>query len=148
MGVSTPTDQPRTPAGSPQGGQYTTNPSGEGVGLLPGHTWFTPNAAAVQTIIDRAKTLTPDETKTVFDMWVGVEGDPAWDEAWDEATNASSAMLRDSVLAAAEQTISDTVGDEAADAARDAILAETTRDLISEEHYNLLMTPWRAGVGS
>jgi len=46
--MSTPTDQPRTPAGSPQGGQFASSPGGGEGPHLTGDLEFGPNTAGVQ----------------------------------------------------------------------------------------------------
>jgi len=173
--MSTPTNQPRTPAGSPQGGQFASNPGGEEGPDLTGDLRFGPNTVAVQAVIDRTKTLTPDEVdrigaalaassrgerdatcdvawRAARDATRYVEWDAArsatvdaargaawftywgapWDPAWNDARDAADRAREDAISGAA----------------RHAAAAELTRDLISEDHYNLLMAPWRAGVGT
>ena len=146
--MSTSTDQPRTPAGSPQGGQFVANPGGEeGPDLGGDDARFGPNTGAVQAILDRAGTLTPDEVKKI---WVALASD--WPErfaartgAWD----ASELTQWDDAMVAALDVV--TGGDASRYAALEgvqhAIQAELARDLISDEDYNLLMAPWRAGIG-
>jgi len=142
--MSTSTNQPRTPAGSPQGGQFATNPGGGEGPHLTGDLEFGPNTAAVQAILDRAAQLTPDEVEKIgvaldsdgdvmyaveYAVWESIRDTArytAWRATLREAWNAASGPPRGAVTCAA--------------------LAEVTRDLISQDHYNLLMAPWRAAV--
>jgi len=153
-------EQPRTPAGSPQGGQFASNPGGgEGPHLTDGLE-YGPNTVAVQTILDRVKTLTPDEMERMYDVWGGSSIGEPWDVAWDVAAHAARTTTRvdgvnaarfavhNTMMATTDDTTDPSHREAAAASAGEAVLAEATRDLISEEHYNLLMAPWRAGVGT
>jgi len=142
--MSTPTDQPRQPAGSPQGGQFATNPGGEEGPDLTGDSRFGPNTVAVQAIIDRAKTLTPVEMERMYAA-AGAVRFAALDDAGDVASYAARDRDWPTVWDAAARAVgAEHVG--VAAVVGETALAELVRDLISEDHYNLLMTPWRAVV--
>jgi len=121
---------------------------------------FGPNTVAVQTVIDQVRTVTMSGISRMYrTQWFltrraarivarreasRVAGSVparsmAWNTAWDAALPATVDALWSSAWSP---------GTRGAiwNAIWDAILAETTRDLISEDHYNLLMAPWRAGV--
>ncbi len=85
---------------------------------LPAHGALGPNGAEVAAIIERAATLTLDEMERMHAAQVA---------AWDAARYAARYA--------------------AWDAAWDAALATIVRNLITTEQYDILMAPWRAGIG-
>jgi hypothetical protein len=107
----------------------------------PAHEALGPQGQEVAAIIERAERLTLDEAKRFYFAWVAAwdAGVAAWWAAWDAAFEAG----RNAALCAAW----DAAGDAAFEAGRDAVLATLVRDLISAEHYDLLMAPWRSAIG-
>ena len=84
---------------------------------LPAHEVFGPQGAEVVAILDRAAKLTAEEVQNLAAAWDAARA-AAWDAAWA-----------------------------ARDAARDAAVATLARDLITTEHHDLLIGPWRAVMG-
>ena len=101
---------------------------------LPAHMAFGPNGEQVAAIIERARRLTPDEVKRL---------DAAWGAALDAARAAAWGAALDAALGAARAAALDA----ALDAARGAAWAALVQDLISQEHYDTLMGPWREVAG-
>lgn len=90
------------------------------------HQALGPQGEQVAALIDRARKLTVGEAEKLDAAW---RGDSDTDDAWDAAWGAAAAR------------------ESAGEAARDAALALVARDLISEEHYDLLTGPWARVIG-
>ena len=86
---------------------------------LPAHLALGPQGEQVAALIERVRRLTAVEVERLAAAW-----DAAWDAVWDAVWVTSR------------------VG------ARDASLALLTRDLISTEHYDTLIGPWRDVIGT
>ena len=140
--MSTPTNQPRQPAGNPQGGQFASNPGGEEGPDLTGDLEFGPNTAAVQAILDRATQLTPDEENRM-----GAPKTPYWHTVVDVAWGTARGTGRRDALRAAVWDAPGATGWETTTTVWGAALAELVRGRISEHHYDMLMIPWRVVVG-
>ena len=93
---------------------------------LPAHEVFGPQGAEVVAILDRAAKLTAEEVQNLAAAW-----DAAWVAAWDAARDAARVAAWDAARVAA----------------RDAAVATLARDLITTEHHDLLIGPWRAVMG-
>ena len=91
---------------------------------LPAWQVFGPNGERVVAVIDRASRLTPAEVDRLVAAWDAARA-AAWDAAWD----ASRAAARDAARAASR-----------------AAVAETVRDLITPEQYELLTGPWNTVI--
>ena len=115
---------------------------------LPAWQVFGPNGERVAAIVDRASRLTADEVDRL---------DAAWDAARDAAGAAARAAARAAAWAAAWDAALAAAWDAARDAARDAAwaaaraaarasIAETVRDLITPEQYELLAGPWNTVI--
>ena len=91
---------------------------------LPAWQVFGPNGERVVAVIDRASRLTADEIERLGAAWIA-----AWDAAWDAAWAAAWAAAGDAARAAAWASI-----------------AETVRDLITPEQYELLAGPWNTVI--
>jgi len=101
---------------------------------LPAHLAFGPNGEAVAVLIERVKTITPDQADRLSTARDAARGaawnaarNAAWNAAWDAAWNAA--------------------WDAAWDAAKDAALALLVRDLISPEQFDILYGPWASIMG-
>src|SRR5690606_11846655 len=113
----------------------------------PAHEALGPQGEEVAALIERAKRLTSEEIE-------GLVRDAAWDVAWDAAWATARHAARgaawdaawDAAWAAAWVAALDAAWD-AAGAAAGASLALLTRDLISEQHFEVLYGPWREVVG-
>lgn len=108
-----------------------------------------PNGREAAALIERCKTLTPDEIEGLATAWYatrnaawGIAGDVAWDDsrgaAWGAARGAAGLAVRGAVRGAARDAVWDAVWD--------AVGALIIRDLISEEHFNALYEPWRSVI--
>ena len=115
------------------------------VGERPAHEVFGPYGKQVVAIIDRCKTMTEAEAEAMRAAWnaeryttwnvaLDAAGDAAWDVVWDAerytATDVAWAAL-----------------DAAWDAERYTTLAYLAKDLITDEHFRLLVAPWESVMG-
>ena len=96
---------------------------------LPAHQALGPQGEQVAAVIERAGRLTAEEVRRL---------DAAWNAAWNAAQDAARNAAQDVDPAGVE------VGWNAAWNA----LALLTRDLISQEHYDMLIGPWRDVIGT
>ena len=113
---------------------------------LPAHEVFGPQGAEVVAILDRAAKLTAEEVQNLAAAWVAARDaarDAAWVAAWDAARDAAWVAARVAAWVAAWVAARDA----AWVAARDAAVATLARDLITTEHHDLLIGPWRAVMG-
>ena len=115
---------------------------------LPAHEVFGPQGAEVVAILDRAAKLTAEEAKNLAAAWVAARDAAvaARDAAWDAARDAARAAARDAAWVAARPAARDAAV-AAWDAAWDAAVATLARDLITTEHHDLMIGPWRAVMG-
>jgi len=123
----------------------------------PAHEALGPQGEEVAALIERAKRLTSEEIE-------GLVRDAAWDVAWDAAWatarhaarvaawDAARVVAWDAAWAAAWAAAWDAAWAAAWDAAWAAAwaasLALLTRDLISEQHFEVLYGPWRDVIGT
>ena len=108
---------------------------------LPAHEVFGPQGAEVVEIIARVKRLTEDEARRLYEAWCACDGD-----AWLAARTAATTSARTAAWDAAWSAVYPVWGTPW-DTASHAALATLTKDLISEEHYNILMKPWKEVIG-
>lgn len=101
---------------------------------LPAHQALGPQGEQVAAVIERAGRLTAEEVRRL---------DAAWNAAWNAAQDAA----RDAAQDAARNAAWDAAWNATWGAARNA-LALLTRDLISQEHYDMLIGPWRDVIGT
>lgn len=119
------------------------------------HLALGPQGAEVAAIIDRSGRLTESEVM-IIEARVPARFSArtaTWDAAWDAALAAARAAAGDAAWVA----VWDAAGDAARAAARAAwaawaaaraaALATLVRDLISTEHHDTLMSPWRSVIG-
>ena len=99
---------------------------------LPAWQVFGPNGERVVAVIDRASRLTPAEVDRLVAAWDASRA-AAWVAARDAARDAARAASRDAAR-------------DAAWAAPWAAIAETVRDLITPEQYELLAGPWNTVI--
>lgn len=114
---------------------------------LPAWQALGPNGEAVVSLIDRARTLTRDET---YRMAAGRAA--AWGAARVAAWDAARAAAWAAALVAAWDAARDAAWDAAWVAARDAAWALVARDLIrqsgfTQSHYDTLTRPWATVIG-
>ena len=89
---------------------------------VPAHQALGPNGEAVAALIERARTLAPEEAQRLY-------------AAWDAARYAAGDAAVDAARYAA------------GDAARYAAWALVVRDVITEKQFDLLYGPWRKVIG-
>ena len=102
---------------------------------LPAHLALGPQGEQVAALIERVRRLTAVEVERLA---------AAWDAVWDAARDGA----RDAAWDAAWDAVWDAVWVTSRVGARDASLALLTRDLISTEHYDTLIGPWRDVIGT
>jgi len=122
---------------------------------LPAWQALGPNGESVAALIDRARTLTPEEAERVNAARVAA-GTAAVNAAWDSAGTAARVAAGTAAVNAAwyaawyaagtwEAAVTaawDAALGAAWDAARDAVLALVVRDLITPEQFETLYGPW------
>lgn len=111
---------------------------------------YGPNGAEVKALIERAKRLTPDEIRQLAAAWIE---DDAWFAAWDAAYTAAEDSVRNTAWAIASDTTRNVIWDDknarlsgswhAAMPTTAAALALVVKDLVSQEHFDILYAPWR-----
>lgn len=112
-----------------------------------------PNGESVVAVIKRAGSLTAEEALGLYSAWdaamvaaMGAALDAAMVAAMAAARVAARDAARiaamDAAWVAARDAAGDAVRDAAGDAAEDAVTAVVVRDLITEEHFNTLYSPW------
>lgn len=121
---------------------------------LPAWQVFGPNGERVVAVIDRASRLTPAEVDRLVAAWNAAR-DAARAAAWDAARAASRAAAWNAAGAAARaasgaagRAASRAAAGAAAWAVSWAALAETVRDLITPEQFELLVGPWNTVIGA
>lgn len=100
---------------------------------LPSHLAFGPNGEEVATLIERCRLLTTDEAMRLAAARAATR-DATRDAALDAALAAALGAVRGAAWTA--------VRGAAWTAVRGATLALLARDLINEEHFNILYGPW------
>jgi hypothetical protein len=112
---------------------------------LPAHLALGPNGETVAALIERARTITPDEAERL---------NAAWNAARDAARSAARSAARYAVRSAARDAAWDAARYAAWNAARDAAryaawyaardatLALVVKDLITPDQFNTLYGPW------
>ena len=102
---------------------------------------YGPNTAEVEAMIEKIKTITPEQAETLFVAWVA---NNAADRALAafEALDATNYEQWIAVRYAAMKAMPDDALD-AWDAIWDATLALVVRERISEEDFDVLYGPWR-----
>lgn len=132
---------------------------------LPAHLMLGPQGDEVAAIIGRARRLTASEIRALTvapnvvrgaaqeaarsGAWSGarsVARRTAWDAAMDATWDATWDASRDAARDAAGDTTWTAAWAAAWYAVRSAAWATLTRDLISAEHHDTLMGPWRSVI--
>lgn len=114
------------------------------------HHALGPNGVQVARVIEEARSLTDDQERAINDAGGAardVARTAAWGEAWEAAWEAAweRTAARDAARTAAwERTAA---WDAARVAAWDAAGASVVRDLISDEHYQVLAGRWESVMG-
>lgn len=129
---------------------------------VPAHEVFGPQGADVVAILDRAAELTAEEVENLAAAWRAARGvawdavwdvaqRAAWDAAWEVARRAGRSAAWRAAWEVARRAVWDAAWRAAWDVARrvalDAAGATLVRDLISTEHHDQLIGPWRAVMG-
>ena len=95
---------------------------------------YGPNTEAVEALIEKIKTITPEQVEAVLDAtW-----ETGWNAALDAARNAALDVAWTATWAAARNAALDA----AYDAAREPVLVLVVKDLITPEQFDLLYGPW------
>ena len=117
---------------------------------LPSHEAFGPQGEHVVALIERAGTLTAQETDSLVTTWsttrsaawvaawVAVRA-AAWDAVWVAAWDAARDATRDAAWVATWDAVRDAAGV--------AAVALVVRDLIPTADYDTLTLPWRRIIG-
>lgn len=129
---------------------------------LPAHLTLGPQGEEVAAIFERGSRLTGDDIDRLGAARDAAR-DAAWnavlDATWGAALNAAEGAAWDSSRGTAWEAIEEVTWDAtwsatwdapliaAWGATRDAAYATLVRDLISAEHHDLLMGPWRSVIG-
>jgi hypothetical protein len=106
---------------------------------------YGPNTPAVEAVIERAGRLTPAEAESLVTSRIA-DRTADRDAAWDAARDAAWYAAWDDARSAAWEAARDSSWDFAWVVVWDAVIAEMVRDLISDEHYETLMGPWKSVV--
>ena len=98
---------------------------------------YGPNSAQVEALLEKIKTITPEQAKAL---------DAPWDAPWKAVWGAAWVAVREAALEAALEAAWVAVREAALEAALvavwDAVLVTVTKDLISEDDFNILYGPW------
>ena len=120
---------------------------------VPAWQAFGPNGEAVIPLLERCRTLTPDEIDRLDAAWYSARN-AAWYSAWNAAGNAARNSARNAAWNAAGNAAWNSAWNAAGNAARDAARnaagnaawnaagALVVRDLITPEQFDLLHGPW------
>jgi hypothetical protein len=121
---------------------------------LPAWQALGPNGEAVAYVIEQTKTITPEQATQL-----GAAGGAAWGAAWGAARSAARGAAWNTARSAARGAAwsatrgaawgaaRNTARGAARSAAVDAAAGAVVRDLISDEHYQLLAGPWISVMG-
>lgn len=104
---------------------------------LPAWQALGPNGRTVAAIIDRARSLTRGEAKSLNAAWAA-----AWVAARGAARSAAWAAARSAARTAALNAAGDAAGVAAWNAAWNAAWAELVHDLLTDSEYRALAGPW------
>lgn len=130
------------------------------------HHALGPNGMRVARVIEMARSLTEDQARAIHAARGAARDaarDAPWGEAWEAARDAARATARATARAAARATAGAAAWDAAWEAARGAAWgaereaaweatggaawAAVVRDLISDEHYQILAGHWESVMG-
>ena len=99
---------------------------------------YGPNTEAVEALIEKIKTITPEQVEAVLDAtW-----ETGWNAALDAARNAALDVAWTATWAAARNAALDAAYDAAREPVLDAILATFTKGIISDKNFAFLYNPW------
>ena len=103
---------------------------------------YGPQTAEIEALIDRIRTLTPNQSEALRVAWVArtVMPDASWNRALDASCTTALAAARD----AAWRDARTAAGAADWNAARYAILALVVRDRITPEQFEVLYDPWKS----
>ena len=82
---------------------------------------YGPNTTQIEALLEKVKTITPEQAKAL---------DAPWDAPWKAVWGAAWVAVREAALEAALVAV------------WDAVLVTVTKDLISEDDFNILYGPW------
>jgi hypothetical protein len=103
---------------------------------------YGPQTEQVEALIERMRTLTEEQAGEMRNAWLATPED-LWDEASLPAVSFGRWRETVAAFSAADDSVDSVeVWENAQGSVMDAILALVTKDLISEEHFNLLYGPW------
>jgi hypothetical protein len=122
---------------------------------LPAWRALGPNGEQVVSLFEEAGTITAEQAAVLHAARDAARyaakdaaGNAAWYAAWNAARNAAWYAARDAAWGAAWNAAWNAAKDAAWGAAGDAAGALVTRDLITEEQFNVLTGPWVSVMGS
>ena len=99
----------------------------------------------VEALLEKIKTITPEQAKALdapWDApWKAVWG-AVWTAVWGAGREAGREAALEAALEAAWVAVRETAWDAGWVAVRDAVLVTVTKDLISEEDFHTLYSPW------
>ena len=98
---------------------------------------YGPNSAQVEALLEKIKTITPEPAKALDAPW-----DAPWKAVWGAGREAGREAALEAALEAAWVAVRETAWDAGWVAVRDAVLVTVTKDLISEDDFNILYGPW------
>ena len=106
---------------------------------------YGPNTTEVEALLEKIKTITPEQAKALdapWDApWKAVWG-AVWTAVWGAGREAGREAALEAALEAAWVAVRETAWDAGWVAVRDAVLVTVTKDLISEEDFHTLYSPW------
>jgi len=114
---------------------------------LPAWMTLGPNGEAVSRFIDSIPAAINSVSAEVFNDFDYEAWDEAWDAALDASWHAAWGASRIAAWHAAREAAREAVCDEAKNAARGAASALVVCDLISDEEFNVLTSPWFHALG-
>ena len=95
----------------------------------------------VEALLEKIKTITPEQAKALDAPWAA-PWKAVWGAVWTAARGAGREAALEAALEAAWVAVRETAWDAGWVAVWDAVLVTVTKDLISEEDFHTLYSPW------
>ena len=95
----------------------------------------------VEALLEKIKTITPEQAKALDAPW-DAPWKAVWGAVWTAARGAGREAALEAALEAAWVAVRETAWDAGWVAVWDAVLATVTKDLISQEEFDVLRGPW------
>ena len=109
---------------------------------------YGPNTEAVEALIEKVKTITPEQAETLAIIWERSNNCAGeWDEVWMRAIHASEGRRGEweaawNAIGMFRKRTYEMGGRAVECAAWEAAAALVVKDLISEDDFNILYGPW------